>query len=74
MKVELYNFVSALNCVLAQRLVRRICVHCKEKVDYPKAVIDESGLDPALLRGSMAQLLWIRMKSCKRENAWRTKA
>ena len=25
MKVELYNFVSALNCVLAQRLVRKIC-------------------------------------------------
>ncbi len=30
MKVELYNFVSALNCVLAQRLVRKICPHCKE--------------------------------------------
>ncbi|MBL8114266.1 MAG: type II/IV secretion system protein, partial [Acidobacteria bacterium] len=29
MKVELYNFVSALNCVLAQRLVRKICPHCK---------------------------------------------
>ena len=29
MKVELYNFVSALNCILAQRLVRKICVHCK---------------------------------------------
>ena len=30
MKVDLYNFVSALNCVLAQRLVRRICPHCKQ--------------------------------------------
>jgi Tfp pilus assembly pilus retraction ATPase PilT len=29
MKVDLYNFVSALNCVLAQRLVRKICPHCK---------------------------------------------
>ena len=29
MKVDLYNFVSALNCVLAQRLVRRICLHCR---------------------------------------------
>src|SRR5258708_36001969 len=28
MKVELYNFVSALNCVLAQRLIRKICPHC----------------------------------------------
>ena len=32
MKVELYNFVSALNCVLAQRLVRMICPHCKRPV------------------------------------------
>jgi type IV pilus assembly protein PilB len=31
MKVELYNFVSALNCVLGQRLVRKICLHCKER-------------------------------------------
>ena len=29
MGVEPYQFVSALNCVLAQRLVRRICEHCK---------------------------------------------
>ena len=32
MKIEPYNFVSALNCVLAQRLVRTICAHCKRKV------------------------------------------
>ncbi len=31
MKVDLYNFVSALNCVLAQRLVRRICPHCRRR-------------------------------------------
>ena len=48
MKVELYNFVSALNCVLAQRLVRRICARCKERVTYPKSVLDESGLPPDL--------------------------
>ena len=29
MGVEAYQFVSALNCVLAQRLVRMICTHCK---------------------------------------------
>ena len=32
MKVEPYNFVSALNCILAQRLVRMICAHCRETV------------------------------------------
>ena len=31
MGVEAYQFVSALNCVLAQRLVRNICVHCKRQ-------------------------------------------
>jgi type IV pilus assembly protein PilB len=44
MKVELYNFVSALNCVLAQRLVRKICPHCRaEFVPTPK-LLEESGL------------------------------
>jgi type IV pilus assembly protein PilB len=46
MKVELYNFVSALNCVLAQRLVRKICVHCKEKLVPSRELLAESGLDP----------------------------
>jgi type II secretory ATPase GspE/PulE/Tfp pilus assembly ATPase PilB-like protein len=41
MKVEPYNFVSALNCVLAQRLVRRICPACRERVTYPKEVLEE---------------------------------
>ena len=35
MGVEPYNFVSALNCILAQRLVRVICEHCKKPVRYP---------------------------------------
>ncbi len=30
MGVEPYNFVSSLNCILAQRLVRLICEHCKQ--------------------------------------------
>jgi type II secretory ATPase GspE/PulE/Tfp pilus assembly ATPase PilB-like protein len=49
MKVELYNFVSALNCVLAQRLVRKICSHCREKVSVSPQTIAEAGLDPAML-------------------------
>ena len=51
MKVDLYNFVSALNCVLAQRLVRKICEHCKREMTYPDSVIVESGLDLAEFRG-----------------------
>jgi type IV pilus assembly protein PilB len=47
MGVEAYNFVSALNCILAQRLVRLICPHCRVKVRYPIELIEESGMDPA---------------------------
>ncbi|HEY3205166.1 MAG TPA: GspE/PulE family protein [Thermoanaerobaculia bacterium] len=50
MKVELYNFVSALNCVLAQRLVRKICTHCKETVSIAPEVLREAGLDPEAMR------------------------
>jgi type II secretory ATPase GspE/PulE/Tfp pilus assembly ATPase PilB-like protein len=47
MGVEPYNFVSALNCILAQRLVRVICENCKKQVQYAPEVLKESGLDPA---------------------------
>ncbi len=46
MGVEPYNFVSALNCILAQRLVRLICEHCKHEVRYTKAELEEAGVDP----------------------------
>ena len=47
MGVEPYNFVSALNCILAQRLVRVICDFCKKQVQYPEDVLETSGLDVA---------------------------
>jgi len=48
MGVEAYQFVSALNCVLAQRLVRTICHHCKRPAKTTRAMLDESALDPTL--------------------------
>jgi type II secretory ATPase GspE/PulE/Tfp pilus assembly ATPase PilB-like protein len=48
MGVEAYQFVSALNCVLAQRLVRNICVHCKRRAIVTRVQLAESALDPAL--------------------------
>jgi type II secretory ATPase GspE/PulE/Tfp pilus assembly ATPase PilB-like protein len=50
MGVEPYQFVSALNCVLAQRLVRNICVHCKRPATVTRAQLVESALDPELER------------------------
>jgi type IV pilus assembly protein PilB len=47
MGVEPYNFVSALNCIMAQRLVRVICDSCKKQVHYTDETLKESGLDPA---------------------------
>src|SRR3989442_120624 len=45
MKVEPYNFVSALNCVLAQRLVRLICGSCKRQIEASRSLLEESGLE-----------------------------
>jgi type IV pilus assembly protein PilB len=45
MGVEPYNFVSALNCILAQRLVRVICPHCRVQVHYDESYLVESALD-----------------------------
>jgi len=45
MGVEAYNFVSALNCILAQRLVRVICDSCKQPVHYTPEQLEASGLD-----------------------------
>jgi type II secretory ATPase GspE/PulE/Tfp pilus assembly ATPase PilB-like protein len=50
MGVEPYQFVSALNCVLAQRLVRRICEHCKQPATITAEMLTESALDPELAR------------------------
>jgi type IV pilus assembly protein PilB len=47
MGVEPYNFVSALNCIMAQRLVRVVCENCKKRVTYEPSVLKDSGLDLA---------------------------
>lgn len=51
MKVEPYNFVSALNCVMAQRLVRKICPACKVPVKYSDDVLLESNIPLELVSG-----------------------
>jgi type II secretory ATPase GspE/PulE/Tfp pilus assembly ATPase PilB-like protein len=48
MGVEPYQFISALNCVLAQRLVRLICTHCKRPARVTAEALAESGMDPTL--------------------------
>jgi type IV pilus assembly protein PilB len=48
MGVEPYNFVSALNCIMAQRLVRIVCPNCKRPKKYSNEELTEAGLDPAV--------------------------
>src|SRR5713101_2924894 len=48
MGVEAYQFVSALNCVLAQRLVRTTCQHCRRPAKVSRVLLEESGLNPSL--------------------------
>ncbi len=45
MGVEAYQFVSALNCVLAQRLVRTICQECRHPVTIPEEELREAKID-----------------------------
>ncbi|MGB8508214.1 MAG: GspE/PulE family protein [Pyrinomonadaceae bacterium] len=47
MGVEPYNFVSSLNCVLAQRLVRMLCNVCKRPYHPAEDELMESGLRPS---------------------------
>jgi len=46
MQVDPYSFISALNCILAQRLVRVLCPKCKVSLKYSSSLLLESGLDP----------------------------
>jgi type IV pilus assembly protein PilB len=46
MGIDPHNFVSCLNCVAAQRLLRSICPFCKEPISYDDATLAASGIDP----------------------------
>ncbi|HQT96831.1 MAG: GspE/PulE family protein [Desulfobacteria bacterium] len=44
MGIEPYNFVSAVNGVLTQRLLRTLCDRCRKEVRYGPSVLAESGI------------------------------
>ena len=45
MGIEPYNFVSALNCILAQRLVRILCPRCKKTAKHTRKELEESAIE-----------------------------
>ncbi len=53
MGVDPYHFIAALNCILAQRLVRVICENCKVPARLPAEAFEESGLDAQTWRDVM---------------------
>jgi type IV pilus assembly protein PilB len=60
MGIEPYNLMSALNCVVAQRLIRVLC-HCKEKTSHSGKTLIESGLDPQ----SLHDQVFYKAKGCE---------
>jgi len=53
MGVEPYQFISALNCVMAQRLVRKICEKCRQPIRLSREQLIESAMDPELAETHM---------------------
>jgi type IV pilus assembly protein PilB len=45
MGIEPFNFVSSLNCILAQRLIRILCPRCKKQIRPSRKEFEGSALD-----------------------------
>lgn len=52
MGIDSYNFLAALTCVLAQRLIRVICPDCRHLVVLDQALAEESGIDYDEFKGA----------------------
>lgn len=48
MGVDPYNFVAAMNGIMAQRLIRTICLHCAEEVQPDAQLLEDSGITPSM--------------------------
>jgi general secretion pathway protein E len=51
MGVDPYNFVSAMNGIMAQRLIRTICSHCAEDFQPDVQLLEDSGISPEMASG-----------------------
>lgn len=60
MGVDVYSFVTALNCVMAQRLVRNVCPKCKTTVQHPAEFLEASGIDVQ----QYGKHEWVEGKGC----------
>src|SRR5687767_15838952 len=60
MQVDPYSFVSALNGIVAQRLLRVVCANCKEVYEPDVKQLAESGISPE----SAGQFQFVRGTGC----------
>ena len=51
MGVELFNIASSVILVMAQRLVRRLCEHCKKPIDYDADLLEQQGFTKEQVKG-----------------------
>jgi type IV pilus assembly protein PilB len=61
MGIDPYNFVSCLNCVMAQRLVRKVCPKCKQPVKFTDEFLLESAINP----DSCSAVTFYEAKGCE---------
>jgi len=61
MGIDAYSFVSALNCVMAQRLVRMICPQCRREAAVDEDMLEFSGLEPK----AYADQVWYEGAGCE---------
>ncbi|MDT8406708.1 MAG: type IV-A pilus assembly ATPase PilB [Methylococcales bacterium] len=47
MGIPAFNIVSAVNLIMAQRLARRLCEHCKQPMELPRHTLEEAGFSAA---------------------------
>ncbi len=64
MGIPAFNLATSLSLIIAQRLLRRLCNHCKEIMEIPEKVLIEEGFRP----GMIDQLKLYKAVGCNRCN------
>lgn len=50
MGIPPFNIVASVLLIMAQRLARKLCEHCKQKEDLPDQILIKAGFDPKELK------------------------
>ncbi len=64
MKIEPFLIASSVILVAAQRLCRKICSHCKEKIDIPPEVLKRLEIDPEKFFAGQKEKIFYKGKGC----------